>query len=190
MKEWEKKTRSSAATDSRHSHSIEEEGVKSVQQTDNARRMGRMIPFSSFFIAATSLIMIAVFIQETSESVQEDKHSKRSHCKIRSTDGKLVCLPDVFFIGASKAGTSTVATILYQHPMISNPRDENKDRRRQDHKDKESHYFDHLDGAMHTNNHVFNRINKHGGIIGINTPILIFYLSYSTYASSMPLLTH
>lgn len=41
-------------------------------------------------------------------------------CRIRASDDKLVCLPDVMFIGASKAGTSSIAAYLFQHPRIEN----------------------------------------------------------------------
>ena len=88
-------------------------------------------------------------------------------CDTRSSDQRLVCLPDVFFLGASKAGTSTVATILFQHPMISNPRGENRSQKRKDQqrKDKESHYFDHSDENVHGNNHVLHHTDKHGGVL-------------------------
>ncbi len=137
----------------------------------------RMMSYSSFFIIMIFLFRIVLFLHEICGAVQLARTPQPSQCKIRPTDGKLVCLPDVFFIGASKAGTSTVATILFQHPMIINPRNENKTARRQGQqsKDKESHYFDRSDGATHTNHHISNHINKNGGVLGItNCTLCVF----------------
>ena len=60
---------------------------------------------------------------------------RSGQCKERSR--KLLCLPDIVFIGASKTGTSSIAHYILQHPMIKNlnpPGGTN-----------EGHYFDILD---------------------------------------------
>lgn len=48
--------------------------------------------------------------------------------------GKTKCLPDVFFIGASKCGTTTMAKTLYQHPKVKFVQD-----------GSEAHIFDYYD---------------------------------------------
>ena len=126
-------------------------------------------------IRMITLLLVLAFITTLAEDITDSQTQVAqtqtySNCKVRSTDDKLVCLPDVFFIGASKAGTSTIATILFQHPMISNPRGANKSgSRRQQTKDKESHYFDHSDEETHTNKHILHRMNKYEGIIGASS---------------------
>jgi hypothetical protein len=39
---------------------------------------------------------------------------------IKRDDGKWACLPDAYWIGCSKSGTSSIAHYLNQHPMITN----------------------------------------------------------------------
>jgi len=41
-------------------------------------------------------------------------------CHTRQKDGRIVCMPDFFFIGCSKAGTTSLAYYLDSHPMIVN----------------------------------------------------------------------
>ena len=41
-------------------------------------------------------------------------------CYKRKKDSKIACTPDVMFIGASKAGTSSLAEYLFEHPLIYN----------------------------------------------------------------------
>ena len=41
-------------------------------------------------------------------------------CVKREEDGLWACLPDVYWIGTSKSGTSSIAHYLNQHPMIQN----------------------------------------------------------------------
>ena len=41
-------------------------------------------------------------------------------CVKREEDGLFACLPDVYWIGTSKSGTSSIAHYLNQHPMIMN----------------------------------------------------------------------
>lgn len=41
-------------------------------------------------------------------------------CIQREDDGLFACLPDVYWIGASKSGTTSIAQYLHYHPMIRN----------------------------------------------------------------------
>jgi hypothetical protein len=41
-------------------------------------------------------------------------------CVVRKFDQRLVCHPDVMFIGSSKCGTSSIASYILQHPMLAN----------------------------------------------------------------------
>jgi len=43
-----------------------------------------------------------------------------SSCSIRVSDKKLVCPPDVMYIGASKSGAKSIEYYLKSHPMIKN----------------------------------------------------------------------
>ena len=41
-------------------------------------------------------------------------------CVKREEDGLFACLPDVYWIGTSKSGTTSIAQYLHYHPMIAN----------------------------------------------------------------------
>lgn len=48
------------------------------------------------------------------------ENPRAGECHVRKRDGRLACAPDFFFIGTSKAGTTSLAYYLDTHPMIVN----------------------------------------------------------------------
>ena len=92
--------------------------------TQLSRGMMTLIMFK--FVVAT-VFSLGLFCSQNALFVSAGKNAESTAsiidtCRLRSSDDRLVCLPDVMFIGASKAGTSSIAAYLFQHPMIENAR--------------------------------------------------------------------
>lgn len=52
--------------------------------------------------------------------VEKRETTRNQSCRKRARDGKWVCHPDVFYIGTSKSGTTSMAHYLANHPSVRN----------------------------------------------------------------------
>lgn len=74
-------------------------------------------------VSVATILLLCLIFEEAFVSEGKNVENTASiidTCRIRESDDKLVCLPDIMFIGASKAGTSSIAAYLFQHPRIEN----------------------------------------------------------------------